>query len=205
MFKIQCLFSMSKLLVIVSAFCTLLYGQNITRIDQTKPHIYLSFDSKTENNVLLRLTNNSNWAIKVCVRAFIPTVPANMKKVVLLDGQTKFAFVDNKQVRLCYGVEYFNSRGWFTLSKKGDSKKEKLTISELGKKCKTSYCGFYEDDNYGGEGWVASGNSVLFEVPTEYIKENHRIYIRYNYEWEEESGYYPTHFVYFYSTNIPKK
>jgi hypothetical protein len=99
---------MSKLLVIVSAFCTLLYGQDTTKIDQTKPHIYLSFDSKTENNILLRLTNNSIWAIKVCVQAFTPPAPANVEKVILLNGQTKFAFVADKQVRLCYGVEYFS-------------------------------------------------------------------------------------------------
>jgi hypothetical protein len=188
--------------LIVLAFCTFLYGQDATRKDQTKPHIYISVESKTEDKILLRFINNSKWAVKVCLQAFTPTVPANVKKFELLNGETKFAFVNEKKVRLCYGVEsYKRYQTILSNNKNSVARKKENTQTSKTENCKSSVCGFYEDGNYGGEGWVASESSILFELPAKYLKENYRIYVSYNYEWEysEKSLAYlsPEHRIYF--------
>lgn len=201
MFRTKVLFHLTIILVIL-ATSHFLYGQSLTKKDPARPHVYLTQVSKSGNEITFRLMNNSNWAIRVCVQAFTPPIPVNGKNITLQNGQIKFAFIDQKQVQLCYGVDKTANFEKVVLSNRNDRPPRKSKSEKSGlENCRFSTCSIYVAE-FGGEGWVASGNSVLFKIPSKYLAEDHGVYIAYKYEWED-SNYSPEyreaeHRAYFY-------
>jgi len=54
---------------------------------------------------------------------------------------------------------------------------------------------------------LAPGKSIVFSVPREMLCEDRKIYVVYNYDWEEREGIMvdePEHRVYFYGSALPK-
>lgn len=168
--------------------------------DPKRPHIYVALERRFDKEFSLRLTNNSEWAIRVCSRSFVPNVRPNVRPVELRDGKTISAFTDGFEAPLCYGVERFSN------SKLTVAKLNSAEASEGGRgmkdpfaDCKFNYCGFYDDGNYGGTGWIAPGTSVILRVSTVYLRDDYQIYIKYQYEWESDSIANPRHATYFRS------
>jgi hypothetical protein len=173
--------------------------------DRKKSGVHITAIARDGGDVLLRLTNDSTETIKVCAQTFIITAPPNVRKIALPSGEMVFAFNDGKQVKLCYGVEKFSNAHMVSYSNSSNITSPKIVDNsqKTGREnCTSSYCGFYDDGNYGAEGWVAPGDSLLFKVPLKFLAESYRIYIRYNYESEENSRNNSAHLAYFDSGEL---
>jgi len=173
-----------------------------THIDEKKPAVYTEFVKlekrietvkyaanseatpiiKTEEYeaVLLRVTNNSRWAIQFQI-GFNEPFP-NLELKPLQDKRLVFTPSANTEVELIYGVEPINS--------------EAPINAKL--KWKVPYT-----RNYGSstDFWLLSGQSVMYVVKREELRRNLEIFLLFRYEWEtseKNRGYEePKHRVYF--------
>jgi hypothetical protein len=156
-----------------------------THIDEKKPAVYTEFiklekrtetinyaatsesapNLKTEEYeaVLLRVTNNSRWAIQFQI-GFDEPFPKLVLKP-LQDKRLVFTPSTNAEVQLIYGVEPINS--------------EAPINAKL--RWKVPYT-----KNYGSstDFWLLSGQSVIYTVKREELRRNLQIYLPFRYEWE---------------------
>lgn len=156
-----------------------------THIDEKKPAVYTEFiklekrtetinyaatsesapNLKTEEYeaVLLRVTNNSRWAIQFQIGFDEPFPKLELKP--LQDKRLVFTPSTNAEVQLIYGVEPINS--------------EAPINAKL--RWKVPYT-----KNYGSstDFWLLSGQSVIYTVKREELRRNLQIYLPFRYEWE---------------------
>jgi len=200
-------------------FCA--YGQQLVPkepkpVDKNKPSVYLSYVSeavieedcslKKRSAYRLALHNNTSKPINIPAgyAASAPTVNLRLSNGTNVKGLPEGSFV-----RLCYEVD---SVPTFTSKvEKGRVWTEipvRPTPPEVIFYCS---CAFEQQkerrDDYEGL-WIASGSSVVFAVPKEFLADGLKIYTLYNYEWEFENGKLrnnePHHQAYFYASDIPK-
>lgn len=173
-----------------------------THIDEKKPAVYTEFVKlekrsetinyaptsesapiiKTEEYgaVLLRVINNSRWAIQFQIGFNEPFPKLELKP--LQDKRLVSTPSANAEVELIYGVEPINS--------------EVPINAKL--RWKVPYI-----KNYGSstDFWLLSGQSVTYVVKREELRRNLQIFLPFRYEWEtseKNRGYEePKHHVYF--------
>ncbi|CAN5126084.1 hypothetical protein BH20ACI1_BH20ACI1_31430 [soil metagenome] len=176
--------------------------QKNVRLDEKKPTTYLEFVkiekrvetisfapsseakpiTKTEEyeGVLMRVVNNSRWAIQF--RAGFDNPAPKLELKPLQDKRLVFIPLANAEVELVYGVEPINSEAPIP---------NKLTW-------KVPYTRIYGSVS---SIFLLSGQSVVFVVKREEISRNLEIFVPFKYEWEtseKNAGYEePEHRVYF--------
>ena len=156
-----------------------------THVDEKKPAVYTEFVKlekrsetinyaltsesapilKTEEYeaVLMRVTNNSRWAIQFQVH-FDDLFP-KLELKPLQDKRLVFTPSSNAEVELEYGVEQISSQTLITA---------KLRL-------KVPYTKVYSHTT---DLWLFSGQSVIYVVKREELRRNLQIYLRFRYEWE---------------------
>jgi hypothetical protein len=146
-----------------------------------------------EKLVWLRLTNNSPWMIKVCMKLYRPNdlIPGTV------DGRVVSVLRDGSEVGLCYGVEKENSERIITTDRNKEAKfKKGVARTATSRDCEID---FYTSGNI-PPAWIASGSSVVFPVRSEWL-DNKMIYVLYNYDWDENERTlgqrYHEHRIYF--------
>ena len=147
-----------------------------------RPTVYLEYVCQDNKKIHLRMFNNTVWTIAVNSDELYYKTG---KSVTLANGKEYYALPNDKEISLQYRVDKF------------------ALPTENVKIPKISYL------DSASTNWIASGDSVLFSVPSQYLKENLQIFVRFNYEWEVTkngsivSG--PEHRVSFRGIDIPDK
>lgn len=180
-------YSSLKVLALILVCALFSFGQNTNRIDDTKTHVYLAFVKSDGENITLSFHNNSNGAVKICVRNYIP-FPLLQKNII--NGEETYTLKNELEYKLCYGVETYLSNIAIPTN---TSKKESLKKFKSARKksdCDSKQIDFYVNDNQNFKQWIASDKSVTFNVPAKYLQEAQGIYVTYEYDWEE-SEYSP--------------
>ena len=152
------------------------------QIESGKPTVYMEYICQDKNKVSLRLHNNTVWTIAVSSdRLYYRT----NKVVKLANGKEFYTMPDNKEVSLQYGVEKYALPS------------ENVKVPTVSRNDATS------------KNWIASGDSVLFSVPIEYLRQDLMVFVKFNYEWEvDKKGFIvigPEHRLLFRGIDIPDK
>jgi hypothetical protein len=132
-----------------------------SRIDKTKPPLFITLEVTESKNVLLRLRNNSHCSV------LIPTnqLAGSLKLVPQGDGRVKFERIeeltDGARVPVVYNL--FNRRG----------SKDTVIVSDGCVVMTRS---------------LSPQQSILFAVPLEDFKRNADVGVEFNYPWEEDDG-----------------
>jgi hypothetical protein len=178
------------------------------RLDTQKPTAYLEFvklDKRVDSEpyvpgrssedlepapeefeaVLLRIHNNSRWAMKFQMKSNSPDV----ETISLPDkGQVQVPSA-NAELELVYGVELVNPEA----------------PSQISLKRAIPYVRLYRSV---GDVWLPSGQSVVFIVRREELKRNLQVFLPFKFEWEisgQNKGYAePQHRVYFARNEFEK-
>jgi len=177
----------SLLLTLMLCFAAPIFSQNKEgtelniRVDPNKPTVYLSYVCQDEKKIYLRMNNNTVWHVGVgAEKSYFPT----KKPITLGNGNKGFAIPNDEEVPVHYYIE-----------------KDEL---ENIKKVKTPQKEPYYWLNGGGR--IATGDSIGFSVPIEYLRKGLKIYVRFSYEWEIITSFYlarePMHRVYFRGGDI---
>jgi len=145
-------------------------------IIKEKPSIYLSLVENVGNSddkkqdFLLRLTNNTRWAIRV------PTGNsyfAKSKIITLFDGRSVFALTDNFQAEVNYQIEKKTPNDVNKISKNNNVSNSEITTSIVIPRPSLFYYS-----------WIPSGTSIIFRVSLEYASKEFSIYVPCNFEWQ---------------------
>jgi len=174
------------------------------RISKAHPTVYVTYvrtgkrepiyTGESNEGIWLRLHNNTRWALVLSAYGA---------------GGYAFAKGNEEEIGMFYGVEEIPKPREIavgsptlvlppatqtTTGKDQEASKDKYQECEipLGNWCHA--CSIIK---------LQPGKSLLFSVPREHLCKNHKLYLIYQYEWEEYAGE-PEHRVYFYGTDIPK-
>jgi hypothetical protein len=140
------------------------------KIDNSYPPVYITFEElskennlkNSKNTIWLRLHNNTNCEL------VIPTGFSGYYRIK--NGKVVNVVDDGEKIDIYYFVEKI-------LTKK--QKNSLIWPKEIIYSRKPhSYDDFFQNIR------IASGNSILFNVPVEYFKKRYRIVVPYNYSWE---------------------
>jgi len=153
-----------------------------SRIDKSKPPLFITFEGSELKNVLLRLHNNSRCAV------LIPTnqLQSSLKVVRQADGRAKFETVeelkDGSRVPVVYNL--FNRRG----------SKDTVIVSDG---CVVMTRSLFPQ------------HSIIFATPLDDFKRNADVGVGFNYPWEEDNGSAVRgefgHYVFFPNEYLPKR
>ena len=175
--------------VVLSAFAqnrsVIVDTRKNTHLDEKKPAVYTEFvklekrtetinyaatsesapNLKTEQfeAVLLRVTNNSRWAIQFQIGFEEPFPKLDLKP--LQDKRIVFTPSANTEVELVYGVEPINAQA--------------PVPNNL--RFKVPYTKIYSSIT---DFWILSGQSVIYTVKREELRRNLQIFLPFRYEWE---------------------
>jgi len=127
------------------------------RVRADKPTVYLEYVCQDKNKVYLRMYNNTIWHISVVADDLYYPSKTPIK---LRNGINTYAAPNDKEISLQYRIEK-----WALPS-------ENVEVPKVA----------YSDNGFSG--WIASQDSILFSVPTEYLRKDLQIFVRFNYEWE---------------------
>ena len=172
------------------------------RLQKDKPTVFVSFvrfgrresfrTVDSENGVYLQLHNNTRWTL--ILRAYGA-------------GGYTFTKSDAEEIGMFYGVEEVQQIG--ASSGTGDPANPSLIPQETKKldiyeNCEVAL-GYWSDTATIVE--LKPGKSFLFSLPRESLCRNLRMYITYQYKWENDFGNAsePEHRVYFYGQDLPKE
>ena len=173
-------------LLAVSCFASIASGQSAvssfdcSRIDKTRPALFITFEGTESKNVLLRLTNNSHCSV------LIPTnqLQGSLRIVKLESGRVKFdrmeELKDGARVPLVYNL--FNRRG----------SKDTVIVSDGCIVMPRS---------------LLAQQSIVFAVLLDF-KRNADVGVEFNYPWEEDNGSAVGgafgHYIFFRNEYLPK-
>ena len=170
---------MSKLissLIMLFCLCTLALPQtgnqpclssNNVLVEQDKPSIYITFESSGKGKpinsggsgdyILLRLHNNSRWAITTYAGS---SIQLNDKSFSSMShcGRTLSVLREGTEIDADYYV-------------RSNAEEIKAPI-------------ILRHDSLAGEVWLASGSSLLFRIPREHLAKYLNVYVPFKYEWE---------------------
>jgi hypothetical protein len=153
-----------KSLVIIFIFCLVntSFSQSGSdeklsgRIKADKPTVYLDYVCQDKKKVRLRMYNNTIWHISVITGELYPP----RKTIKLENGINTYAAPNDSELSLQYRVEKW-ALPW-----------ENVKVPKIA----------YPDNGFSN--WIASQDSILFSVPTEYLRTNLQVFVRFEYEWE---------------------
>ena len=138
-------------------------------INKTKPTVYITFERLENQNVLLRIHNNTRWAIHFSTESLYITQTTPLK---LCGNRGAQGLNDGRRVNLIYQVEA--ERGFETvhIGNRIETRPIVVTVPPLswGDVSSTS--------------WLPSGRSAIFLVERRYLAKNLKIYVPFVYEWE---------------------
>jgi hypothetical protein len=155
-----------KILVLASVLCLVLTAFSQTnsssknavgQVRGNTPTVYLEYVCQDKKNIRLRLNNNTIWILAVSADELYYKTE---KTVKLANGIEFYTMPNNKEVSLQYRVD-------------------KFALPE--KNVKVPKIAYSDSSN---TNWIASADSILFSVPNDYLKEDLKITVRFNYEWE---------------------
>jgi hypothetical protein len=149
-------------------------GKQDTRIDVSKPTIYLSFERyDRDNSIWLQLHNNSRWTISFRTDDDFYGLAGD--PLTWSAGRDAFGLLNGAKVTPKYAVERLP---------------EQMPMDNLGG-CVSS------------ESWLPSGRSVIFEISRKGFETFNKLHITFKYEWETED-FEPLHRVRFDGWELPK-
>ncbi len=131
-------------------------GKQDTRIDLSKPTVYLSFERYDGDNFIwLRLHNNSRWTISFRTDDDFYGLVSDSS--TWSAGRDAFGLLDGTKIKPKYMVERLP---------------EQMPMDNQG--CVSS------------KSWLPSGRSVVFEIPRKGFETFNKLRIPFTYEWETE-------------------
>lgn len=186
-------------------------------LDETKPSVYIQYVALTEGasikggararrlerlrrsrmveggweksasvgpQVRFELFNNTLGAIRILTESLY--IGKKIRPLTLSDGTGVLALRPREQVSPCFRIE-------------GPSPQEPEPegIDERPYQVLHASCFHVKFPS-----WIASGESVVFEVPQEFLGPHHLVTIRFDYEWERENNGGIDHEVFFDSYNL---
>ncbi len=170
-------------------------------VDSHRPLVYLTFekydkgDSGKENEsanvILLKLHNNSKWAINIRTTSLY--IGADVSALKLNNGKTVFALKDGLEIAPQYYIEGYPSLENYT-NAQGEV---------TAKLIEPQRSPFYFWGDVSSTAWIPSNSAVSFNIPRQYLTNYHRLYIIYNFEWEKPDSELE-HRVYFYGNSLVK-
>lgn len=185
-------------------------------LNKNRPTIYLAFErygnyespcgERIRPGIWLKLSNNTGWAIYIDgfpVRDY----PSNITTITLKNDIQVRGVRDGTEMRLLYDLEGVSmTRTKVEQGRVLLATPVEIELPKQSKYCSQKWMGGEVGRNRGF--WIASGNSILFSVPKDFLTERLRVNIQYNYEWESADGqikdFEPHHLAFFYGSNLPK-
>lgn len=152
------------------------------RLHAKMPTASIEYLCHDKGSVRLKLHNNTIWAIAVRTDN---SYENSGKMITITDDRQVYALPTNKLLTIRYQVENWAGPG------------EKVKIPPL----------YFSDTSF--VSWLASGDSTLFQIPANRLKENLKISVELTYQWETESDGTiipgPKHLLSFRGIDIPDK
>lgn len=192
------------LLVIILFSFLVNKSQTSNHLLNDKPSVYLTYEKSGERKSLvtqkyesnqgiwLRLHNNTLKPIAVHANYEVDRV----KTITLLlsNGIKAEGLANDSEVEICYQTEAMPVT--ITQQTYNPQSKDIIITEEVPFEVKVpKQTPSYYSCQWSGlvnrkfqVSWVASGNSIVFSVPREYLEKNLKIYTLYNYEWEIENS-----------------
>jgi hypothetical protein len=153
-------------------------------LDKKKATVYISLERIGKEEVVLRIHNNTPWAIIVTTDNFDESIQSRFR-TRLCNGQSVLGLPDG-----------FEVDAWYQIAQ------DPPPSSYIGQPPKYEYIPPLMYPDVGGSDTpLLSGRSFTFKVKREHLVSPRRVYLSFQYEWEtEDHGGYPTepeHRVYF--------
>lgn len=197
------------LTIFVSCFCALIIQAQskevrLTRsevlIKKDKPAIYVSYEQTSNNgkDILLRLNNNTQWAINICTLSMYITKTAPLR---LSNGSGVLSASENMKASVCYGVEQVQKYETKRTPNNGICAECPVEIVNVPRG--------NQEGHVSSSLWLPPGRSIIFIVSREHLAKYLGIYVIFNYEWEvgEVSNHVVSselqHRVYFNNSDLP--
>jgi hypothetical protein len=152
--------------------------QERVRRPQSPQQVLLRSECRKGNDIRLKLLNETDWAISVQTFSMYLD-PLKRKRYTLFNSSTVFLLPNDKEISsLFYWVDAEKRIKGETLTK---------TTAIAADNSSTS--------------WIGPKDSIFFDVPEKYLSGNNRLYIRFNYEWEQPASgltviFSPEHRIY---------
>jgi len=177
---------------------------NEAKLDKGHPAVYITFEcagsreprqeGESNKGVWLRLHNNLRWALTV--PGFDPKVPGfTVPTTVASKSQAD-------EVVLYYEVEYTRMRRGRVLLREVSEKNDR-TASGQGSPIPPPPVGYRMTDLVKTIP-LASGDSVLFSIPSEHLTRDLALSLSFHFQWEGSMDE-TEHRVYFYGSNVPAR
>jgi hypothetical protein len=152
---------------------------------KNKPTVYISFERMDKQDVVLRIHNNSRWAIEFRALNFNEQTKNSVR---FCDGRERISFPNGIEVNALYQVEVIPPPMVRYTLEPERSENVKAPI-------------LYSPDHGVFSTPLLSGQSVSFKVRSEHLVKPYKIYISYRYEWEmaegDDGNQEPEHHVYY--------
>jgi hypothetical protein len=152
------------------------------QVKYEKPSVYIDYVCQDKHNVQLRMFNNTIWALSIESNQLYNYTSKTIK---ISNGKEFYAMPNDKVVSLFFQVDKFSLPS------------KKVNIPKLSRADSSS------------NNWIASDDSILFSVSTEYLRKDLQIYVKFNYEWElSKSGFIvgsPEHRISFRGIDMPDR
>lgn len=189
------------LLLVVVISVSVNNAQISNHLLKDKPSVYLTYEKSGERKSMIKQENESNQGIwlrlhnntlkPIAVHANYYVDKVKITSIRLTNGTETKALTDGAEVELCYEAEAISVT---TTRKTYDSQTKEYTITQgipvevaVPKQSPSYYSCKWNAGRRNQVSWIASGNSIVFSLPSEYLAENLKIYTLYNYEWEVEN------------------
>jgi len=169
--------------------------------DKTKATVYIALERIEKDEVLVRVYNNTPWAITFAT--YLDQNVVTKYRSRLCDGQDIVAPPDKFEVDAKYQIEILPPPSTIYEIEKLPSSGNSKVEDKKPKKEEPPLPRVMYPDVGGSDTALLSGRSLLFRIKRDHLIGRVRVYLPYSYEWEtEERGGYPwepQHRVYFYA------
>ncbi len=156
------------------------FEYRIKRIKPNKPSVYIELqetvttfeDCSLSRQIAYRLRLHNNTSGRINVEAIVPG--DTVIRDVTSNGIKLRELPDGTHARMCYSAEVIRTE---------DADRDSKSLRDLP--AVGSYCDCTWVREFSQEGlWIASGNSITFDVPKKYLDRRFKIYTLFNFEWE---------------------
>ena len=177
---------------------------NEAKLEKDRPAVYITFEcagsreprreGESDKGVWLRLHNNLRWALTV--PGFDPRVPGfTVPTIVVSKSQAS-------EVALYYEVEDTRMRRGRVLLREVPEKNDGMASGQ-GPRIRPPPIGYRTTDLVKTIP-LASGDSVLFSIPSEHLTRDLAVSLSFHFQWEGSMDE-TEHRVYFYGSDVPAK